>query len=144
MISRGLKMPGRQLSSTESSVDSTWSRSKRITARERLHLFLARKIKPNEPRLHGVGFTIKNSLHNQTPNKWLRTHPVPPSVYRIRLRELAEHVRANKTCTMKNSTPSSTVSPTLNTCSCWGTSMPGLVMTMIHCLPALDTMALGK
>ena len=35
---------------------------------------------------------IQNLLpaqHNRTINKWLGTHPVPPSVYRIRLSELA-------------------------------------------------------
>ena len=37
-----------------------------------------------------------------------------------------------------------TASPTLITCYCWRTSMPGSVTTMIHGLPALDTMALGK
>ena len=69
MISRGLKLQGGQLSSTESLVDSPWTSFQETrlagngSLREKDYTFFWQGKQPDEPRLHGVGFAVKNSEH---------------------------------------------------------------------------------
>ena len=117
-----------------------------VSLREKDYTFFWQGKLTHDPRLHEVGFAVKNSLLSTTEqptngSERILSLRLSTASGSVNLLSIYAPTLCSPPLFYENSTPSSTASPSL---FLLGTSMPGSVTTMIHGLPALDTVALGK
>ena len=96
-----------------------------VSLREKDYTFFWQGKLTHDPRLHEVGFAVKNSLLSTTEqptngSERILSLRLSTASGSVNLLSIYAPTLCSPPLFYENSTPSSTASPTLNTCSCWG------------------------